>query len=103
MYKCRVAFIWEGYEIVPNGITMITDMHGRTSGDAYVQFSSQSVADRALEDKHKKRIGHRLVGGGRTRLVGKAGLGRGRVATPGLLVATPGLLVGWLWFLMIGL
>lgn len=58
-----VTFLWEGYEIVPNGITMMTDHNGRTSGDAYVQFVSQSVAERAISDKHMKRIGHRLVGG----------------------------------------
>lgn len=58
-----ITFLWEGYEIVPNGITMTTDAHGRTAGDAYVQFIAQSVAERALEDKHMKRIGHRLVGG----------------------------------------
>lgn len=57
------AFLWEGYEIVPNGITMTTDAHGRTAGDAYVQFSTQSVAERAINDKNMKRIGHRLVGG----------------------------------------
>lgn len=57
------AFLWEGYEIVPNGITMTTDAHGRTAGDAYVQFSSQNVAERAINDKNMKRIGHRLVGG----------------------------------------
>jgi len=61
----HVYFIWEGYEIVPNGITMTTDHQGRTSGDAYVQFSSQHVAERAITDKHTKRIGHRLVGAGR--------------------------------------
>lgn len=48
---------------MPNGITMMTDHNGRTSGDAYVQFVSQSVAERAISDKHMKRIGHRLVGG----------------------------------------
>lgn len=57
------AFLWEGYEIVPNGITMTTDAHGRTAGDAYVQFSTQNVAERAINDKNMKRIGHRLVGG----------------------------------------
>lgn len=50
---------------MPNGITMTTDMQGRTSGDAYVQFISQNVAERAITDRHMKRIGHRLVGGRR--------------------------------------
>ena len=48
---------------MPNGITMTTDLHGRTAGDAYVQFSTQNIAERAIDEKHMKRIGHRLVGG----------------------------------------
>ena len=47
-----------GLEIVPNGITLLHDPQGRTTGDAYVQFSAPDLADRALQ-KHKERIGHR--------------------------------------------
>jgi len=57
-------FIWEGYDIVANGITLTTDMNGRTAGDAYVQFQSQDIAERAIAELNMKRIGHRLVGSG---------------------------------------
>ena len=43
-----------------NGIVIPVDFNGRTAGDAYVQFASKEAAEKALE-KHKERIGHRLV------------------------------------------
>jgi RNA recognition motif-containing protein len=54
----------EGLEIVPNGITLPVDFQGRSTGEAFVQFASQDIAEKALK-KHKERIGHRwgwLVG-----------------------------------------
>ena len=50
-----------GMEIVPNGITLLTDQQGRTTGDAYVQFANPDTADQA-QQKHKERIGHRWGG-----------------------------------------
>ena len=47
-------------EITNNGILMTSDYQGRSSGEAYVQFSSKNDAERALE-KNKQCIGHRLV------------------------------------------
>lgn len=47
-----------GLSIVPNGISLLTDQMGRATGDAYVQFTSQNIADRALQ-KHKEKIGRR--------------------------------------------
>ena len=47
-------------EITNNGILMTSDYQGRSSGEAYVQFSSKNDAERALE-KNKQSIGHRLV------------------------------------------
>ena len=47
-----------GLAIAPNGINILTDHEGRTSGDGYVQFTSPDLVERALE-KHKEKIGHR--------------------------------------------
>jgi heterogeneous nuclear ribonucleoprotein F/H len=47
-----------GLEIVPNGITILLDQFGRTTGDAFVQFASMDLVEQALR-KHKETIGHR--------------------------------------------
>lgn len=54
-WVCRVG---AGLEIVPNGISLALDPSGRTTGDAYVQFSSREVAETAMQ-RHKQKIGHR--------------------------------------------
>lgn len=46
---------------MPNGITLLTDCSGRSSGEAYVQFVSKEVAEKALQ-KHREKIGHRWDG-----------------------------------------
>ena len=50
-----------GLLIVPNGIALLADDMGRASGEAYVQFASQMMADQALS-KHKERMGTRWAG-----------------------------------------
>jgi len=47
-----------GLEILPNGISILTDQFGRTTGDAFVQFASMELVSEALQ-KHKEMIGHR--------------------------------------------
>ena len=37
---------------------MTTDFQGRSSGEAFVQFSNKDDAERAL-DKNRQNIGHR--------------------------------------------
>ena len=53
-------FIFPGLEIVPNGITILVDQFGRTTGDGFVQFASVDLIDEALK-KHRDSIGHRSV------------------------------------------
>jgi heterogeneous nuclear ribonucleoprotein F/H len=56
---CGHMFIgWVGLEIVPNGISLPTDYTGRSTGEAYVQFGNNEVAEKALQ-KHQEKIGHR--------------------------------------------
>ena len=43
---------------MPNGITLPVDFQWRSTGEAFVQFASQEIAEKALK-KHKERIGHR--------------------------------------------
>jgi len=58
--KEEVAHFFAGLEIVPNGIHLMLDHQGRTTGDAYVQFSNPMVAEKA-QGKHKEKIGHRYI------------------------------------------
>ncbi|XP_032791605.1 heterogeneous nuclear ribonucleoprotein H2 isoform X1 [Daphnia magna] len=58
--KEEIAQFFTGLEIVPNGITLPTDYSGRSTGEAYIQFATSALAERALE-KHKEKIGHRYI------------------------------------------
>lgn len=58
--KEEIAQFFTGMEIVPNGISLLTDYSGRSSGEAYVQFANREVAERALQ-KHRDKIGHRYI------------------------------------------
>ncbi|GFO33139.1 heterogeneous nuclear ribonucleoprotein f [Plakobranchus ocellatus] len=58
--KEEIAQFFTGLEIVPNGIMLPEDRQGRSTGEAFVQFASPGIAERALE-KHKERIGHRYI------------------------------------------
>uniref|UniRef100_A0A8C9S3M6 Heterogeneous nuclear ribonucleoprotein H1 n=1 Tax=Scleropages formosus TaxID=113540 RepID=A0A8C9S3M6_SCLFO len=58
--KEEIVQFFSGLEIVPNGITLPVDFQGRSTGEAFVQFASQDIAEKALK-KHKERIGHRYV------------------------------------------
>ncbi|XP_023680631.1 heterogeneous nuclear ribonucleoprotein H2-like isoform X2 [Paramormyrops kingsleyae] len=58
--KEEIVQFFSGLEIVPNGITLPVDFQGRSTGEAFVQFASQDIAEKALK-KHKERIGHRYI------------------------------------------
>ncbi|KAM9470143.1 heterogeneous nuclear ribonucleoprotein H isoform 2-T3 [Clarias gariepinus] len=58
--KEEIVQFFAGLEIVPNGITLPVDFQGRSTGEAFVQFASQDIAEKALK-KHKERIGHRYI------------------------------------------
>ncbi|GAB6018881.1 Heteroproteinous nuclear ribonucleoprotein H2 [Chamberlinius hualienensis] len=58
--KEEIAQFFAGLEIVPNGITLPMDYQGRTTGEAYVQFATKDIAEKAL-GKHKEKIGHRYI------------------------------------------
>lgn len=49
---------WAGMEIVSNGIQLMVDGLGRSSGEAYVQFASKDQAHKAL-GKDREMIKHR--------------------------------------------
>ncbi|EPQ09366.1 Heterogeneous nuclear ribonucleoprotein H [Myotis brandtii] len=40
-------------------ITLLVDFQERSTGEAFMQFASQEIAEKALK-KHKERIGHRF-------------------------------------------
>ncbi|XP_053547819.1 heterogeneous nuclear ribonucleoprotein H3 [Bombina bombina] len=58
--KEEIVQFFSGLRIVPNGITMTMDYQGRSTGEAFVQFASKEIAEKAL-GKHKERIGHRYI------------------------------------------
>uniref|UniRef100_E1BMP6 RRM domain-containing protein n=1 Tax=Bos taurus TaxID=9913 RepID=E1BMP6_BOVIN len=55
---------FSGLEIMPNRITLPVDPEGKTTGEAFVQFASQELAEKALGKNKKRiisRIGHRYI------------------------------------------
>ncbi|XP_015260446.1 PREDICTED: G-rich sequence factor 1-like [Cyprinodon variegatus] len=62
-YSCTeddIAHFFSGLNIAENGITILSNNRGRNSGQAYVQFSSQEEASKALQ-KDRELIGHRYI------------------------------------------
>ena len=53
-----IVWVVTGLPVTPNGVSLMTDPMGNATGEAFVQFANQSVADVALK-KHMERIGHR--------------------------------------------
>ncbi|XP_072165120.1 heterogeneous nuclear ribonucleoprotein H2-like isoform X1 [Diadema setosum] len=62
-FDCRpddIVEFFKDYKIAPDGITLPSDFDGRSTGEAYVQFVSKEMAERALS-KHKSHMGHRYI------------------------------------------
>jgi len=58
-YKSNDQRFWVlGLEIEHNGILLVTDYNGRSSGEAFVQFTNTGDGKKALQ-KHKDLIGSR--------------------------------------------
>nr|CAD7404546.1 unnamed protein product [Timema poppensis] len=64
--KDDIIEFFSGLEIVPNGISLPTDFSGRSTGEAYVQFISKEVAEKALlkhKEKNRTQVGSKGVRG----------------------------------------
>ncbi|KAJ3580632.1 hypothetical protein NHX12_034330 [Muraenolepis orangiensis] len=62
-YSSTVADIlrfFSGLDVVEDGVTIVRDLKGRNSGEAYVCFASQETADEALE-RDRGLIGNRYI------------------------------------------
>ncbi|KAM4616296.1 G-rich sequence factor 1 [Polymixia lowei] len=55
-----IVQFFSGLHIAENGVTIVLDRKGRNSGEAYVQFVSQDVADEALQ-RDREVIGNRYI------------------------------------------
>lgn len=53
-------FAVTGLQIVEDGVTIISNKKGRNSGDAFVQFATKEMADKALE-RDREVMGNRCV------------------------------------------
>uniref|UniRef100_A0A8D1ABG6 RRM domain-containing protein n=2 Tax=Sus scrofa TaxID=9823 RepID=A0A8D1ABG6_PIG len=58
--KEKIIQFFSGLEIMPIWITLPMDLEGKITGEAFVQFTSQELAEKALGDR-KERIGHRYI------------------------------------------
>ncbi|KAM7018100.1 G-rich sequence factor 1 [Tautogolabrus adspersus] len=58
--EADVAQFFSGLDILQNGITIVKNLKGRNSGEAYVQFSSQEAANKALQ-RDREVIGNRYI------------------------------------------
>lgn len=56
-----ISAFFSGFDIIPNGIHLVTGRDGRASGEAYTEFSSESQAESAVKAKHREKIGTRLA------------------------------------------
>lgn len=55
-----IAYFFSGLDIVEDGITIVINFRGRKTGEAFVQFVSQEVANQALQ-RDRELIGTRYI------------------------------------------
>ncbi|KAB5528574.1 hypothetical protein PHYPO_G00141790 [Pangasianodon hypophthalmus] len=55
-----ITEFFSGLNIVKDGVTLVMDRWGRSSGDAFVQFGTQEMADEALK-RDREVIGSRYI------------------------------------------
>lgn len=58
--EADITQFFSGLDIMDKGIIIVTDRRGRNSGEAFVQFCSQEVADEALS-RDREMIGNRYI------------------------------------------
>ncbi|KAG9355138.1 hypothetical protein JZ751_001851 [Albula glossodonta] len=64
----EIAQFFSGLEIVPSGVTLVKDKLGRHTGDAFVEFASQEIADQALL-KDRELISNRYSPAGKVKSI----------------------------------
>ncbi|CAL8328356.1 unnamed protein product [Arctogadus glacialis] len=55
-----IQTFFSGLDIVEDGVTIVRDLKGRNSGEAFVRFASQDMADEALQ-RDRGHIGNRYI------------------------------------------
>ncbi|XP_029915035.1 G-rich sequence factor 1 [Myripristis murdjan] len=58
--EADIVHFFQGLDIVEDGVTIVLDRRGRNSGEAYVRFSSQEEADKALQ-RDREVMGNRYI------------------------------------------
>ncbi|XP_076021257.1 G-rich sequence factor 1 [Genypterus blacodes] len=62
-FRCTeddIISFFSGLDLVKNGVAIILDKEGRNSGEAFVQFSSQKIANEALQ-RNRKHMRNRYI------------------------------------------
>jgi heterogeneous nuclear ribonucleoprotein F/H len=58
--KADITDFFTGIDIESNGILIVTDFNGRPKGEAFVQFTTEAGAKKALR-RNKENMGHRYI------------------------------------------
>lgn len=58
--ESEIEEFFKGLELGPDGVVICVNLQGRSTGQAYVQFASVEVADKAL-DRNRQHMGSRYI------------------------------------------